>query len=64
MPMPIAQGTEVVYTFEGRAVYLNLLNQLILMEFDIHYDNPTFLRLVVDNIQIFERHWRKMAIFY
>ena len=27
----------------------------------VHYDNPDFLRLVMNHIQVFERHWRKMV---
>ena len=59
--MPVVQGTKLVYTMEGHKVYLNCLAQCVALEFSISHDNPDFLRLVIDNIQIFERHWRKMV---
>ena len=61
MPLPIVSKDEIVYTFEGPQIYFNLINQIIRMEKYIHYDNPDFLKLVADHIQIFERHWRKMV---
>ena len=67
MPMPIVHNNEITYTFEGSKVYLNILIRIIDIGEDkipgaaVHYDNPDFMRLVVDHIQIFERHWRKMV---
>jgi hypothetical protein len=61
IPVPIINHGELVYTFEGPLIYYNIINQLITMEEYIHYDNPIFLKLVMDHIQIFERHWRKMV---
>ena len=62
MPVPIVSNGELVYSFEGAAIYFNLLNQIIAMEKKIGHDDPDFLRLVVDHVQIFERHWRKMVV--
>jgi len=61
MPVPVVHEDEVVYTFEGPQIYFNLINQIIRLDESVHYDNPVFLKLVVDHIQIFERHWRKMV---
>jgi len=67
MPMPVMQGNKITYTFEGSKVYLNLLIQIIdigegkIPGASLHYDNPDFLRLVTNHVQIFERHWRKMV---
>jgi hypothetical protein len=67
MPMPVVQSSQIVYTFEGSKVYLNILIQIIdigegkIPGAAVHYDNPDFLRLVTNHIQIFERHWRKMV---
>ena len=62
MPLPVIANKQLMYTIEGPKVYFNILLQLIKMEQQIHADFPNFLRLVVDNIQIFERHWRKMCV--
>ena len=61
MPVPIVNNGQLQYTFEGPKVYYNILNQLIGMEKSIDADDADFLKLIVDNIQIFERHWRKMV---
>lgn len=61
MPVPITNNGQLQYTFEGPKVYYNILNQLIRMEKNIDADDADFLKLIVDNIQIFERHWRKMV---
>ncbi len=61
MPVPVVSNGEVVYSFEGPALYFNVLNQIIAMERRVDADHPDFLRLVVDHVQIFERHWRKMV---
>jgi hypothetical protein len=61
MPMPVVKDGEVVYSFEGPQIYFNLLNQIIRMEGKVHFDDPDFLKLVVDHVQTFERHWRKMV---
>lgn len=61
MPVPIVFNGELRYTFEGPKVYYNILNQIIRMEKNIDVDDADFLKLIVDNIQIFERHWRKMV---
>ena len=67
MPMPVMQANDIVYTFEGSKVYLNLLIQIIdigegkVQGAKLHFDNPDFLRLITNHIQIFERHWRKMV---
>eukprot|EP00605_Chrysophyceae_sp_TOSAG23-4_P001573 GSChrysophyteH1.ASY1.ANO1.1726.1 assembled CDS len=67
MPMPVTQDNDIVYTFEGSKVYLNLLIQIIevgegkVPGAKIGYDEPDFLRLITNHIQIFERHWRKMV---
>lgn len=63
MPMAVVDiptGT-LTYTIEGSKIYLNLLNEIIKMNTEVHHDNPAFLRLVVSHVQIFERHWRKMV---
>jgi hypothetical protein len=62
IPVPVITHGELVYSFEGPKIYYNIINQLITMEEYIHYDNPIFLKLVMDHIQIFERHWRKMVV--
>jgi hypothetical protein len=63
MPLPVLHEGELVYSFDGSQIYYNILNQIIQMdERDIHYDHPILLKLVMDNIQIFERHWRKMVV--
>ena len=72
MPMPVVVSdkdgqNDITYTFEGSKVYLNILIQIIDIGEDkvpgavVHYDNPDFLRLVMNHIQVFERHWRKMV---
>lgn len=61
IPVSIVDGTILAHTFEGSLIYLNLLNEFVKLEYDIGHDSPKFLRLIVDNIQIFERHWRKMV---
>jgi hypothetical protein len=61
MPMPIVESGELMYTIEGPKMYLNVLVEIIKNEETIHYDDSTFLRLIMDHIQIFERHWRKMV---
>lgn len=61
MPMPIVENGELMYTIEGPKMYLNVLVEIIKNEETIHYDDSTFLRLIMDHIQIFERHWRKMV---
>jgi hypothetical protein len=67
MPMPVISNYNVEYTFEGMKVYLNVLIHIIdigegkVPNAKIHYDNPDFMRLVMNHIQIFERHWRKMV---
>ncbi len=61
MPMPVVNEGELTYTFEGPKVYFNVVNEIIKLDKQVHYDNPDFLKLVTDNIQIFERHWRKMV---
>ena len=67
MPLPIVADGEVMFTLEGAATYVQLLQRIIqINEKDprrgIHHDNGDFLRLVVDHIQLFERHWRKMVV--
>lgn len=63
MPVPIIHEGEIVYSFEGSQIYYNIINQIIQMdERDIHFDHPILLKLVMDHIQIFERHWRKMVV--
>jgi hypothetical protein len=63
IPVPIISHGELVYSFEGSSIYFNILHQIIEMKEEmIDYDNPIFLKLVMDHIQIFERHWRKMVV--
>ena len=62
MPVPVVHNDEVVYTFEGPQLYFNLVNMIIRMEEKVDFDDPEFLKLVVDHIQLFERHWRKMVV--
>lgn len=67
MPLPIAKDGEIIYTLEGAKVYLELLRRIVqLHEEDprhgIDMDSGDLLRLIVDHIQIFERHWRKMVV--
>jgi hypothetical protein len=57
----------IVYTLDGSRLYVELLKKLtMLYEGDhrtgIHSDNGDFLKLIMNHIQIFERHWRKMVI--
>lgn len=61
MPMPVVENGKLYYTLEGPKMYLNIMVKLGKMEQHIHYDDPLMCRLVVDHIQIFERHWRKMV---
>ena len=61
MPVPVVKDEQIVYSFEGPQIYFNLLNQIIRMDEKVHYDHPDFLKLVVDHVQLFERHWRKMV---
>lgn len=67
MPLPLVHGGEMLYTLEGPAVYVQILQKIVWLEESgvaprgVHSDEGHFLRLVVDNIQIFERHWRKMV---
>lgn len=57
MPLPLIQGgadgkDTMVYTLNGAEVYFNILNLILGMEKDIHEDNPLFLRLVFNHIQV------------
>lgn len=61
MPVPVVRNDEIVYSFEGPQIYFNLINQIIRLDDKVYYDDPEFLKLVVDHIQLFERHWRKMV---
>eukprot|EP01032_Pedospumella_encystans_P013354 gene13354-15381_t len=61
MPVPVVKNDEIVYSFEGPQIYFNLVNQIIRMDEKVNFDDPEFLKLVVDHIQLFERHWRKMV---
>jgi hypothetical protein len=61
MPVPIVHQGEIIYSLEGPKIYFNILIQIIKMEKKIKFDDPDFLKLIMDNIQIFERHWRKMV---
>ena len=67
MPLPIVRNGEMFYTLEGPAIYVQILEKIVWLEESgstangIHSDEGDFLRLVVDHIQIFERHWRKMV---
>lgn len=61
IPLPIVHDGKLVYTFEGPRIYLNILLEIIKIEDKVHFDNPEFLRLIMNYIQIFERHWRKMV---
>lgn len=61
MPVPVVKGDEIVYSFEGPQIYFNLINQILRLDEKVHFDDPEFLKLVVDHIQLFERHWRKMV---
>lgn len=67
MPLPIVVDGEMVFTLEGAMTYVQLLRRILqLYEKDprhgVHHDSGDFLRLVVDHIQLFERHWRKMVV--
>jgi hypothetical protein len=61
MPVPLVQNGELVYTLEGPKVYVNILMQLVKLDQRIDDDDPDFLKLIMDNIQMFERHWRKLV---
>lgn len=61
MPLPIVHNGELHFTFEGPKIYLNIVLQLLKMEDKVHDDDPEFLRLIMNYIQVFERHWRKMV---
>ena len=63
IPMPIVVDKEIVYTFEGPKLYFSLLMQILDMEEQqrVDSDDSAFLRLVMDHIQVFERHWRKFV---
>ncbi len=66
LPMSIVTNKALDYTIDGSQVYLAVLIQIAKMDEEIpsqvHYDHPDFVRLVVDHMQIFERHWRKMVV--
>ena len=68
MPLPIVRNGEMFYTLEGPLLYVQILEKIIWLEDGgetkngISSDEGSFLRLVVDHIQIFERHWRKMVV--
>lgn len=60
--MPIIQDNQIVYTLEGDKLYFSILMQIQSMEEErIHYDDGNFIRLIMDHIQLFERHWRKLV---
>ena len=67
MPLPLVRNGEMFYTLEGPLIYVQILEKIAWLEESgstingIHSDEGSFLRLVVDHIQIFERHWRKMV---
>lgn len=61
IPLPVVLDKDIVYTFEGSKLYFTLLLQIIEMEKTIDRDSSAFLRLIIDHIQIFERHWRKFV---
>lgn len=68
MPFPIvSKDDEIVYTLEGSRIYVELLKKLIILyeknhKTGIDVDHGDFLKLILNHIQIFERHWRKMVI--
>jgi hypothetical protein len=61
--MPVVSDKHLTFTLEGSKLYLAILVQIATMfeDLTLHYDNPDMVRLVVDHMQIFERHWRKMV---
>jgi len=63
LPMPVVSDKHLTFTLEGSKLYLAILVQIATMfeDLTLHYDNPDMVRLVVDHMQIFERHWRKMV---
>lgn len=66
VPVPIVSEGELQYSLEGPTIYVAILKRIVELDeinkSNIHMDNGDFLRLVVDHIQIFERHWRKLVI--
>ena len=63
VPLPVIHKHEVKYTFDGSKLYLRILLLLLNAPFlAIHEDNPHLLRLIADNIIVFEVHWRKMVV--
>lgn len=66
VPMPIVVNGDIEFTLEGGMVYVGVLSRIIeLHEKDpkcIQKDGNDFLRLIMDHVQLFERHWRKMVV--
>mmetsp|Transcript_16109 Transcript_16109/g.24282 ORF Transcript_16109/g.24282 Transcript_16109/m.24282 type:complete len:1767 (-) Transcript_16109:119-5419(-) len=66
MPLPIVAEDRLTYTLEGPMVYIQMLHKIIQLEEadpkNIHFDGGDLLRLIVNHIQVFERHWRKMVV--
>lgn len=61
---PIVSHAELSYTWDSSKVYVMLLRRLVYLgeRRQLDADDGDFLRLVVDNMQAFERHWRKFVI--
>lgn len=62
IPLAFVHNHKLRYTFDGFKIYIYILLELNkLLPIDIHKDNPLLLRLLVDNIVVFEVHWRSMV---
>jgi hypothetical protein len=61
---PIVSHAALSYTWDSSKVYVMLLRRLVYLgeRHQLQADDGDFLRLVVDNMQAFERHWRKFVI--
>ena len=66
VPMPFLKDKAIVYTYEGRQAYTQIINKIIDMYVlnhfhDIDINSYRFLDLLVNHLPLFERHWRKMV---
>ena len=61
--MPFVLRNQIYYTFDGYKLYLGLVLHLSKARAeDIDKDNPNLLKMILDNIVVFEIHWRKMVV--
>jgi hypothetical protein len=63
IPLPIVKDNAIQYTFDGFKVYMRFVVHLSAVKPSyIHKDSPHLLRLIFDNIVVFEVHWRKLVV--